>query len=60
MTGAGSWPAFWRMLHNAARFIDEPQARNIPTDIKPPKTNGRSPRGSMYSEESRQKMNGIS
>ena len=60
VTGAGSWPAFWRMLHNAARFIDEPQARNIPTDIKPPKTNGRSPRGSMYSEESRQKMNGIS
>jgi hypothetical protein len=57
-TGAGSWPAFWRILHNAARVVNEPDAREIPTDIKPPKNNGRPPRGSMYSEESRQKMNG--
>lgn len=60
LTGAGSHPAFGRMLHNAARFIDEPQATSIPTDIKPPKGNGRPPKGSMYSEESRQKMNGAS
>lgn len=60
VTGAGSHPAFWRMLHNAARFVDEPQARSIPTDIKPPKGIGRNPRGTMYSEESRQKMNGVS
>lgn len=60
VTGAGSHPAFWRMLHNAARFVDEPQARSIPTDIKPPKGIGRNPRAGMYSQESLQKMNGAS
>jgi hypothetical protein len=57
-TGAGSHPAFWRMLHNAARFIDEPQASGIPTDIRPSKANGRAPKPSIYSEESQRKMGG--
>jgi len=58
VTGAGSHPALWRILHNAAAFVDQPQASSLPVDIKPPRNIGRPPRGSMYSEESRQKMNG--
>lgn len=60
ITGAGSHPAFWRMLHNAARFIDEPQSASVAADIRPTKGNGKNPRGGMYSEESRNKMNGAS
>jgi hypothetical protein len=43
VTGAGSHPAFGRLLHNAARFVDEPQAAEIPTNIKPPANIGRAP-----------------
>jgi hypothetical protein len=43
ITGAGSWPAFGRLLHNLARYTDEPQSTSIPTEIKPPKSNGRAP-----------------
>jgi hypothetical protein len=43
VTGAGNHPVFWHMLHNAARYLDEPQARNIPTEIKPPADIGRNP-----------------
>src|ERR1700688_2039443 len=57
-TGAGSHPAMWRILHNAAAIIDEPQARDLPAHIGPVKNAGKPPRGSIYSEESRQKMNG--
>lgn len=40
VTGAGSHPVFWRMLHNAARYLDEP---GLPAaDPKPPASNGRS------------------
>ena len=56
-TGAGSHPAFMRMLHNAARYIDEPQASNQPlSEIKPPKGNGRSPGSRMYDHPSSQKV----
>lgn len=56
-TGAGSHPAFMRMLHNAARYIDEPQASNQPlSEIKPPKSNGRSPGSRMYDHPSSQKV----
>lgn len=58
LTGAGSFPAFWRILHNAARYLDEPQADSVPAEIRPPKGNGRAPRGGIYSEESRRKMSG--
>ena len=43
VTGAGNHPVFWHMLHNAARYLDEPQARNVPTEIKPPADIGRNP-----------------
>lgn len=48
MTGASNHPALLRILHNAARLLDEPQAENLPTEIKPSKTNGRAPKSSMY------------
>ena len=55
-TGAGSHPAFMRMLHNAARYIDEPQADNQPlSDLKPPKGNGKAPGSRMYDHPSSQK-----
>jgi hypothetical protein len=56
-TGAGSHPAFMRMLHNAARYIDEPQAGNQPlSDLKPPKGNGKAPGSRMYDHPSSQKV----
>jgi hypothetical protein len=36
VTGAGDHPAFGRMMHNLARYVDEPQAIEAPTEIKPP------------------------
>lgn len=42
-TGAGDFDVFWDILHNAARYADEPQARDQPTDIKPPKDIARAP-----------------
>ena len=57
VTGAGSHPAFLRMTHNAARYIDEPQASQSPlTDLKPPKNNGRSPGSKMYDHPTSQKV----
>lgn len=56
ITGAGDHPMFGRLLHNAARYFDEPQASSIPTDIKPSKTNGRAPKGSLYTHPSSQNM----
>lgn len=43
ITGAGDHPVFWRILHNAARFIDEPQIEDIPKNPRPVATNGRAP-----------------
>ena len=43
VTGAGDHPAFLRMMHNLARWVDEPQAMEAPTDIKPPKDIGKDP-----------------
>jgi len=43
VTGAGSHPAFWRMLHNLAAFVDEPM--QSPVNILPPKTIGKAPPG---------------
>lgn len=43
ITGAGDHPVFWRILHNAARYLDEPQA---PSQIgKPTKANGQARAG---------------
>ena len=43
VTGAGSHPAFWRMMHRAAAYIDEP--RESPDHILPPKDIGKAPLG---------------
>ena len=43
VTGAGDHPAFGRLLHNLARYVDEPQAVEAPTDFKPPKDIGIDP-----------------
>ena len=43
VTGVGNHPVFWRMLHNVAKWLDEPQADNQPTEIKPPPDLGRNP-----------------
>lgn len=42
-TGASSHPAMIRLLHNAARFVDEPQASSLPSEIRPPKDIGKPP-----------------
>lgn len=48
VTGAGDHPAFLKMLHNAARFYDEPAMP--PANVKPSPTNGQQPgrRATMY------------
>jgi len=49
VTGAGDHPAFLKMLHNAARFYDEPAMP--PPNVKPSPTNGANPnnrRAIMY------------
>jgi len=49
VTGAGDHPAFLRMLHNFARYFDEPPLP--PEGIRPPPNIGRQPgdrRGRMY------------
>ena len=49
VTGAGNHPAFLRMLHNFARYFDEPPLP--PEGIRPPLNIGRQPgdrRGRMY------------
>jgi hypothetical protein len=43
VTGAGNHRVLWHILHNAARYLDEPQAENLPTDLKPPADIGRDP-----------------
>ena len=43
VTGAGNHRVLWHILHNAARYLDEPQAENLPTDLKPPGDIGRDP-----------------
>jgi hypothetical protein len=51
ITGAGDHPAFLRLLHNLARYVDEPQASEAPSNIKPAPTNGKAPgdfKATMY------------
>ncbi len=55
ITGAGDHPAFLKFVHNAARFVDEPQYSSLPGDIKPAPGNGRGKR-SLYSDASIEKM----
>ena len=55
-TGAGDHPLFLKILHNAARYLDEPQASQLPANPRPARV--RAPKGGIYSEESRAKMNG--
>jgi len=54
ITGAGDHPAMLRLLHNAAKWFDEPAV--APPEARPTKGNGRRPNGGLYSEESRAKM----
>ena len=54
VTGAGDHPAMLRLLHNAAKWFDEPAV--APPEARPAKGNGRRPNGGLYSEESRAKM----
>jgi hypothetical protein len=56
ITGAGDHPALARILHNAARLLDEPQSTSIPTDIKPSPKNGPAPKG-IYTHPSSAAMN---
>jgi len=45
LTGSGDHPVFWKMLHNAARYLDERQASDVPHDqIKAPPDAGRGQR----------------
>jgi hypothetical protein len=60
ITGAGDHPAILRAFHNMARWMDEPQSTTIPTEITPPKGNGRAPKSSMYDHPSSAKMAGRS
>ena len=55
-TGAGDHPLFLKILHNVARYLDEPQASQLPANPRPARV--RAPKGGIYSEESRAKMNG--
>jgi hypothetical protein len=43
-TGAGDHPVLWHILHNAARYLDEPQARDMPVNVRPPKRHWQAPR----------------
>ncbi len=54
ITGAGDHPAMLRLLHNAAKWFDDPAV--APPEARPTKGNGRRPNGGLYSEESRAKM----
>ena len=60
ITGAGDHPAILRAFHNMARWMDEPQSTTIPTEITPPKGNGRAPKSSMYDHPSSARMAGRS
>jgi hypothetical protein len=42
-TGGGDNIVMWDMLHNAARYLDEPQARDMPSNVRPPKDIGKPP-----------------
>lgn len=42
-TGADDHPQMLKMLHRAARWLDEPQAGDVPANPKPPPSNGRNP-----------------
>lgn len=50
ITGAGDHPIYLKMLHRAARYVDEPQARDIPAGIMPTPTNGANPNASRASK----------
>lgn len=43
ITGAGSHPAFARLMHNLSGYVTERQAEQNPVDIKPPKDIGKQP-----------------
>ena len=47
MTGAGDHPLFLKLLHRAARYVDEPGLP--PPSPKPPPGNGRAPQGGLRS-----------
>lgn len=42
-TGAGDHPVLWHILHNAARYLDEPQANKMPPNPRPAPNNGKKP-----------------
>jgi hypothetical protein len=55
-THASSHPALIRILNNAARYLDEPQAHELPVEIKPAKGNGKPPGSGIYSHPSSKNM----
>lgn len=58
VTGAGDHPVFWRILHNASRYIDEPQAERTPANIQPvAQPNAKNGREALY-DNPRSKPNG--
>jgi hypothetical protein len=46
-TGSGDHLVMWDILHNAARYLDEPQANELPANPRPPKDLGKRPKGSI-------------
>ncbi len=58
-TGAGDHPVLWHMLHNAARYLDEPQAAEMPNNPRPPKNHGKPPgRGKLRDLYTHSRSNG--
>lgn len=58
LTGAGDHPVLWHMLHNAARYLDEPQAKDLPPNVRPPKDIGRRPKGRLRDMYDHPRSNG--
>lgn len=60
ITGAGDHPEILRAFHRLAKFLDEPRAEEIPTDIKPPPNLGRDPgrRGARVLYDNPRSLNG--
>lgn len=60
VTGMGDHPVMWRILHNAARYLDEPAMPS--SEVGAPASNGRPPgqnrKGLIYDHASSRKLRG--